>query len=196
VTVCGPSPGVGKSFLSVNLAFVLGASGKRVLLVDGDLRRGRLHRYLGEKRAPGVCEVVSGQCSFADATRKTTNPNVDFIATGKLPPNPAELVGSSRFKAFVSDVASRYELVLIDTPPILAVTDGAVIGRQAGVNLLALRSGRHPIREIALAVKHFVDSGVPVHGAVVNAVKSEGGRFSRANQYHYQYAYRTDSSET
>ncbi len=83
--------------------------------------------------------------------------------------------------------------MLIDTPPILAVTDGAVIARHAGVNLLALRSGRHPMREITLAVKHFVDSGVTVHGAVVNDVSLEGGRFGKAYQYHYEY--RSESRE-
>jgi len=85
VTVCGPSPGVGKSFLSANLAYVLATGGKRVLLIDGDLRRGRLHRYLGGKRTPGLSEVVSGQCPLADATRKTGQENLEFIATGKLP---------------------------------------------------------------------------------------------------------------
>jgi len=192
VTVCGPSPGVGKSFLSANLAYVLATGGKRVLLIDGDLRRGRLHRYLGGKRTPGLSEVVSGQIPLADATRKTGQENLEFIATGKLPPNPAELVGSPRFSAFLSDVAKRYDLVLLDTPPILAVTDGAVIGRHGGVNLLAIRAGRHPMREIGLAIKHFVDSGVTIHGAVFNAVNAAAGRFSRAYQYHYQYAYRSE----
>jgi len=108
--------------LSANLAYVLATGGKRVLLIDGDLRRGRLHRYLGGKRTPGLSEVVSGQCPLADATRKTGQENLEFIATGKLPPNPAELVGSPRFSAFLTDVAKRYDLVLLDTPPILAVT--------------------------------------------------------------------------
>ena len=194
VSMSGPSPGVGKSFVSVNLAHVLAAGGKRVLLIDGDLRRGRLHRYLGGKRALGLSEVVSGQSSLADVTRKTGQENLEFIPTGKLPPNPAELVGSPRFRAFLADVAPRYDLVLIDTPPILAVTDGAVIARHAGVNLLAVRAGRHPMREIGLAVKHFMDAGATVHGIVFNAVNLSAGRFSRASQYH-QYAYRSEAQD-
>src|SRR5882762_900901 len=184
VTVCGPSPGVGKSFLSANLAYVLATGGKRVLLIDGDLRRGRLHRYLGGKRMPGLSEVVSGQIPLADATRKTGHENLEFIATGKLPPNPAELVGSPRFSAFLSDVAKRYDLVLLDTPPILAVTDGAVIGRHAGVNLLAIRAGRHPMREIGLAIKHFLDSGVTIHGAVDGHTAVEEVLDGQANLPH------------
>ena len=85
--------------------------------------------------------------------------------------------------------------MLIDTPPILAVTDGAIIGRHAGVNLLILRAGQHPIREIALAVKRFADAGVSIHGSVFNAVNMAAGRFSRAYQYHYQYAYRSEAKD-
>ena len=196
VTISSPSPGVGKTFLCVNLGQVLATAGKRVLLIDGDLRRGRLHRYIGGQRAPGVSEIISGQIAAPDAVHKTPQENLAFIATGKLPPNPAELVGSPRFKAFLADMAARYDLVLIDAPPILAVTDGALIGRHAGVNLLALRAGQHPMREIVLAIKHFSDAGVRIHGTVLNAVNLSAGRFSRAYQYHYQYAYRRDSGDT
>jgi tyrosine-protein kinase Etk/Wzc len=186
---------VGKTFLSANLAYVLAASGKRVLLIDGDLRRGRVHRYFGGDRAVGVSEAVSGQCTLTEAIRKTTHESLDFVTTGKLPPNPSEMVGSPRFKAFLTDVSARYDLVLIDTPPILAVTDGAVIGRHAGVNLLALRAGMHPMREIQMAHKHFTDSGVHIHGSILNAVNASGGRFSKAYQYHYHYAYRSESGD-
>jgi tyrosine-protein kinase Etk/Wzc len=191
VTISGPRPGVGKSFLAANLAHILATAGQRVLLIDGDLRRGRLHTYFDGKRAGGVSEIISGQCTLAEATRNTPEPNLHFIATGKVPPNPSELVGSPRFKAFLSDVSTRYDLVLIDTPPILAVTDPAIIGRYAGVNLLALRGGKHPMREISVALKRFTDAGVRIHGAVLNDVTVTTNRYS-ANQYHYQYEYRPD----
>jgi tyrosine-protein kinase Etk/Wzc len=193
VTMGGPRPGVGKSFLSVNLAHTIATAGKRVLLIDGDLRRGHLHKYFGGNRAGGVSEIVSGQMSFADATRKTSEANLDFIATGKIPPNPSELVGSPRFQAFLSEVSSRYDLVLIDTPPILAVTDPALIGRHAGVNLLALRSGKHPMREITVALKRFGDAGVRIHGIVLNDVEVHTNRLSHS--YHYQYEYRSATSD-
>jgi tyrosine-protein kinase Etk/Wzc len=193
ISISGPSPGVGKSFVAANLAVVLASTGKRVLLIDGDLRRGRLHGYLGGKRLGGVSEIVSGQTTFAEAARKTPHENLDFVSTGKLPPNPAELLGSSRFRAFLADVSARYDLVLIDTPPILAVTDAAVIARLSGVNVLALRAGMHPAREIGTAVKHFLDAGVPLHGIVVNDVSLGHGRYGYA--YHYQYAYRSETAE-
>src|SRR5438067_1971108 len=196
VTMGGPRPSVGKSFLSVNLAHVLATSGKRVLLIDGDLRRGHLHKYVGGQRAGGVSEIVSGQLSISDATRKTAEPNLDFIATGRIPPNPSELVGSPRFQSFLSEVSARYDLVLIDTPPILAVTDPALIGRHAGVNLMALRAGKHPMREIMLALKRFADAGVRIHGLVLNDVNAALGKFSRyAHSYHYQYEYKSASDD-
>ena len=167
-----------------------------ILLIDGDLRRGHLHKYVGGQRAGGVSEIVSGQLSISDATRKTAEPNLDFIATGKIPPNPSELIGSPRFQAFISEVSARYDLVLIDTPPILAVTDPALIGRHAGVNLMALRAGKHPMREIMLALKRFADAGVRIHGLVLNDVNAALGKFSRyAHSYHYQYEYKSASDD-
>jgi tyrosine-protein kinase Etk/Wzc len=195
VTMGGPRPGVGKSFLSVNLAHILATAGKRVLLIDGDLRRGHLHKYFGGQRAGGVSEIVSGQLSIADATRKTAEPSLDFIATGKIPPNPSELVGSPRFQAFLSEVSGHYDLVLVDTPPILAVTDPALIGRHAGVNIMALRAGKHPVREITLALRRFADAGVRIHGIVLNDVNVTAGKFTRYAHNHYQYEYRSASDE-
>lgn len=195
ITIGGPSPGVGKSFLSVNLAHVLASSGKRVLLVDADLRRGRLHRYFDGERVPGLSDAVAGQVLFADAVRKTENEMLDFIGTGTLPPNPSELLASGRFEDLLDEASRRYDLVLVDVPPILAVTDGALVARHAGVNLLVLRAGRHPMREIALALKHLSSGGVRVQGAVLNDVQStKGGRYGRYS-YHYQYEYKSESKK-
>jgi tyrosine-protein kinase Etk/Wzc len=191
ITIGGPSPGVGKSFLSANLAHVLATSGRRVLLVDADLRRGRLHRYFGGDREGGVSEVVSGQLDLKCAVRRTAEANLDFLATGKLPPNPSEMVGSQRFQAVLRDASAAYDLVLVDTPPILAVTDGALIAARAGVNLLVLRAGQHPMREITLALKRLAYGGVKTHGAVVNDVNASAGGKYGAYAYTYQYEYRS-----
>jgi tyrosine-protein kinase Etk/Wzc len=193
ITIGGPSPGIGKSFLSVNLAFVLAASGKRVLLIDADLRRGRLHRYFGGERDPGISDVVSGALPLGDALRPGGE-NLDFLATGRLPPNPSEVVGSQRFESLLRDLAAKYDLVIVDTPPILAVTDTSLIGRFAGVNLLALRAGQHPMREITLALKRLAYAGVRVHGAVLNDVSAAGGKYGKSS-YHYQYEYKANQDE-
>jgi tyrosine-protein kinase Etk/Wzc len=190
IMVGGPSPGVGKSFVSINLASVLADTGKRVLLVDGDMRKGRLHRQLGLERAPGLSDVITGAAALDDAVRATTTPNVSILPTGRVPPNPSELLASDRFRLAMAELSRRWDIVLIDTAPILAVTDAALIGRIAGMTLVVVRSGRHPLREIALAVKRLAQSGVRLHGFVLNDISPRSGVLGRKYAYHYQYDYR------
>jgi tyrosine-protein kinase Etk/Wzc len=196
VTVGGPSPGVGKTFLSVNLAHVLAQAGKRVLLVDADLRKGKLHRFFGGHRGPGLSEIVAGQAPVEGVVRKTEAQGVAVITTGRLPPNPSELLGSKGFKSFLDQVSGAYDFVVIDAPPVLAVTDAAIVAAHAGVNLLVLRAGRHPPREIAAALKALGHAGAHVNGAVVNDVRASVGRYGRyAQNYHYHYEYRSNPDE-
>jgi tyrosine-protein kinase Etk/Wzc len=188
VAIGGPAPGVGKSFVAANLAHLLGEAGRRVLVVDADLRRGRLHQQFGEERGRGLADVVAGAASLDDVLRETASPNVRLLTTGTLPPNPAELLGSERFQRLLSELAARHDVVLVDTPPILAVTDAALVARQAGVNLFVLRAGKHPMREISAALRQFGRNGVRVQGLVMNAVRLDRG-LGRRNAYHYQYRY-------
>jgi tyrosine-protein kinase Etk/Wzc len=190
VTIGGPAPGVGKSFVTVNLAHLLGESGKRVVVVDADLRRGYLHRHLGLARSPGISDVLGGRVSLDEALRETASENVRFLATGTIPPNPAELLGSDRFQRLLADLATGFDVVLVDTPPILAVTDGALVARHAGVNLVVLKWGAHPLREIVAALRALGRGGVRVHGFVVNGVAVERG-LGRGSAFHYQYRYAT-----
>ena len=187
VAISGPSPGLGKSFVTVNLAHVLAGAGQRVLLVDADLRRGALHRYFGLSRAPGVSELVAGGAPPELAVRRTSVADLDLLSTGAIPPNPAELLASDRFQRLVADLAARYDLVLVDTPPVLAVTDAALVARVAGVLLLVLRAGHNPLREIQAAIRRFARGGVRVHGAVLNDVLARGRGAEYAGNYHYEY---------
>jgi tyrosine-protein kinase Etk/Wzc len=193
VAISGPRPGLGKSFVIVNLAHVLAGAGQRVLLIDGDLRRGALHRYFGRSRSPGLAELVAGAVPVEQALRGTDFPNLDLLPTGQLPPNPAELLGSDRFPRTLADVSARYDLVLVDTPPVLAVTDAAMVARAAGVLLLVLRAGQNPLREIQAAVKRFARGGARVQGAVLNDVltRGQGSRY----EGHYFYVYPSAPSD-
>jgi tyrosine-protein kinase Etk/Wzc len=194
IALGAPAPGVGKSFVSVNLAHLLAAAGRRVLLVDGDLRRGRLHRYFSLDRTPGLSDAVSGTIPLEQALRRTGIERLDVLSTGRIPPNPAELLASHRFQQLLASVSERYDLVLVDTPPVLAVTDPALVARLAAVNLLVLRAGAHSIAEISQAAKHLAQAGVKLQGAILNEVQgTRGGRYGRGGRY-YRYDYRSDDA--
>jgi tyrosine-protein kinase Etk/Wzc len=191
IAIGSPRPGVGKSFVTANLARVFADAGKRVLLLDADLRNGSLHNYLGIHSTPGLAELIAGSVPVADALHKAALPGIDFIARGSPPSNPSELLGSDRFRVMVGDLSGSYDVVLVDLPPILAVTDAALVGRVAGVNLLVIRAAWHPVRELQLAVKAYAENGVRLSGLVFNdAPQGKGGPGGFAHQYSYQYSYK------
>ncbi|MFK2931339.1 polysaccharide biosynthesis tyrosine autokinase [Dyella agri] len=181
--ISGPSPDVGKTFVAANLAAVIAQSNQRVLLIDGDMRMGTLHRIVGSRSEVGLSELISGQADLAEATHQIGPlENLHFIARGKVPPNPSELLMNARFSALIDHLKLMYDLIIIDTPPILAVTDAAVIGHHAGTALLVVRFGLNQPREIALARQRFEQNGVPIKGAIFNAVEKRSGGY-------YTYAY-------
>jgi tyrosine-protein kinase Etk/Wzc len=188
IMVSGPSPEIGKSFISVNLAAVLTSNDKKVLLIDGDMRRGHLHEYLGVGRDNGLSEFISGEIPIGDALHETSIDGLTFIPTGRIPPNPSELLLHQRFTNCLSVLTPRYDHIIIDSPPILAVTDATIIGQMAGGTLMVLKSGEHPMREIDQAVKRLQQSGVNLRGLLFNDVRSQGQRYG-AGKYSYQYTY-------
>ncbi len=194
VAISGPGLGVGKSFVCVNLAYILASPERRVLLVDCDLRRGRLHHYFNADRHPGVSDVISGTVEAAKAVHTTQNAHLDILSAGRIPPNPAELLASQAFEQLLTWASCRYGFVMIDTPPVLAVTDAAIVARLAGVNLLVLRAGQHPIREIVLTVKRLTHSGAKVQGTVLNDVPVVRGRYGKYGRYQ-SYEYRSNEAQ-
>jgi tyrosine-protein kinase Etk/Wzc len=177
VMLTGPMAGVGKSFLTVNLAVLLAHSGKRVLLIDGDMRRGVLERCLGGPQDNGLSELLSGQISLEEAIRSSNVENLSFIACGRRPPNPSELLMSPRLPQYLDGLAKRYDVILIDTPPVLAVTDASILGAYAGSTFFVMRSGMHSEGEIAGALKRLRAAGVHVQGGIFNGMpaRSRGG---------------------
>ncbi|WP_035521793.1 polysaccharide biosynthesis tyrosine autokinase [Paraburkholderia sacchari] len=183
VVLTGSVPGVGKSFLTANLAVLLAHSGKRVLMIDGDMRRGALERYLGGSQANGFSELLSGQISLDEAIRATEVDNLHFISCGRRPPNPSELLMSPRLNQYLEGLAKRYDILLVDTPPVLAVTDAAILSGHAGSTFLVLRSGIHTEAEIADTLKRLRNAGVHVTGGVFNGVSARAH-----GKYAYGYA--------
>ena len=177
VMLTGPMAGVGKSFLTVNLAVLLANSGKRVLLIDGDMRRGVLERYLGGAQDNGLSELLSGQISLEEAIRNAPVEGLSFISCGRRPPNPSELLMSPRLPQYLEGLAKRYDVIMIDTPPVLAVTDASIIGAYAGSTFFVMRSGVHSEGEIADALKRLRAAGVHVQGGIFNGMpaRARGG---------------------
>lgn len=188
IMVTGPSPGLGKSFVSMNLGAVLASAGRKTLIIDADLRRGHLHEYSGLPRGAGVSDLVCGQVDVFGAIRSTLVENLDIISTGAVPPNPSELLLHERFAQMIDEVSKQYDHVLIDSPPVLAVTDAAVVGRLAGASLLVVKAGANPMREIEVSVKRLRQAGINLRGVLFNDVMKIGSRYG-AGKYVYQYTY-------
>ena len=185
ISVSGPAPEVGKSFISTNLAAIFAQSNKRVLLIDADLRRGYLHKYFDREAAPGLTELMSGQISLEQAVNTTNVANLDFIARGKNPGNPSEMLASTQFKELLEQLSSQYDHIIIDTPPVLAVTDGIIISQYSGVNLIVARFAKTQIQELDLTVARFEQAGSKVHGVILNDIQRTAG----SSAYNYSYAY-------
>jgi tyrosine-protein kinase Etk/Wzc len=183
IAVSGLAPGAGKTMVSVNLAHLLAAADGRVLLVDGDLRRGVVHRYFGMDAEPGLADVVSGAAPIEAALRTTDMPNLDLLPAGRSPANPAELLAGAPFQRLLAEFGGRYKFVIVDTPPILSVNDAALVGRHCGLNLLVLRAGEHSTREISSVLRRLVQAGVTVRGAILNDVRTAWGRYGRSGRY-------------
>jgi tyrosine-protein kinase Etk/Wzc len=159
-----------------------------VLLIDADMRKGTLHRVVGGKAEQGLSELISGQADLPQVLRSVDGINkLFFIPRGKIPPNPSELLMHARFTSMLESLKPRFDLIIIDTPPILAVTDAAVIGHHVGTSLLVVQFGVNQPREVALAKQRFEQNGVAIKGAIFNLVEKRSAG-------HYAYAYYTYAS--
>ena len=197
IIITGATPGVGKSFVSANFAALLAGTGKRVVLVDADLRKGHLNQYFGTTRARGLSEVVAGTLQLADAIRPSGLPNLDLITTGVLPPNPAELMMSANLATALQQLSTQYDLVIVDTPPVLVAADTPAIASLAGTLLLVARAGETQIGELHECAKRLTHAGKGVTGVLLNALdlsrRHYGSYAYKYGGYRYrQYSYTQD----
>ncbi len=187
IALTGPTPEVGKSFVAVNLACILAQGGSRTLLIDADLHRGRQHRFFGGTREPGLSQILSGDIAYADAIRKTDIEKLDMIATGIIPPNASELFMHPRMRELLSRAEADYDYVLLDTPPVLAVSEAVVLTALASHTFLIMRSGEHSAREMHVCLKRLERIDAHVRGLVLN-----GFRARDSERYGYSYGYQYD----
>lgn len=194
IMIAGPSPKVGKSFVSTNLAALCAEGGLKVLIIDADMRKGYMQRIFRTTWDNGLSEVIAGSIDFEASIKKTEVDNLDFISRGQIPPNPSELLMHNRFSELLDWANERYDLVIVDTPPILAVTDSAIVGRLAGTTLVVSRFALNPAREVEVTLSRLEQNGVNVKGMVLNAVERNGSRYYGYDNYgYYQYEYKSNS---
>lgn len=189
VMITGPTPEVGKSFVSANFATVLAAIGKKVLLIDGDLRTGQLHRFFGVERKNGLSDAINAEIVLDQVIHNNVVENVDFIATGCLPDKPAELLAHNNFGRLLQLLCARYDFILIDTAPVLVASDALVVGSHAGTIFNIVRGGYSTADEIEEAVKRLNQAGHTVTGTVFNDMKPRSTRYGYGPGYRgYRYA--------
>lgn len=187
--ITSPMPGVGKSFVSANLAVIIAQAGKRVLLIDGDMRKGYLHRVFGLQPKHGLSDALAARLGNTEVINATEVDNLHLIACGFAAPNPSELLMHDNFSKLLRELSPHYDLVIIDTPPVIAVTDASLIGRQAGTTLLVARFGQSSVKEIEVSKRRLAQNGVLVKGAIFNGVirKASTAEYDCA-AYGYDYS--------
>ncbi|NUF53665.1 polysaccharide biosynthesis tyrosine autokinase, partial [Acinetobacter seifertii] len=193
IMIAGPSPEVGKSFISTNLATIFAQGDKRVLLIDADMRRGYMHKYFDVDVKPGLSELLSGQANLSQVLHKTQVANLDVITRGKSPTNPSEILGSKQFKELLEQLQSQYDHIIIDTPPVLAVTDGIIISQYTGVNLIVARYAKSQMKELELTLNRFEQAGVKVNGFILNDIQRASAGYGYG--YNYAYAYKAQKED-
>lgn len=186
IAISGPRPGVGKTFISANLGAVVAQAGQKVLVIDVDMRKGTLHKVLGVSHVSGLSDVLSGKLAVSDAIHAVPGlEQMHYMTRGDIPPNPSELLMHPRFVRMLEELSTQYDLVIVDTPPILAVTDAAIVSSHAGSTLMVTRFGVNQPKEILLSMKRFEQNGVQVKGAIFNAVERRATGYYSYGYYEY-----------
>lgn len=185
--ISGPAPGIGKSFVSTNFAAVAAKTGQKVLLIDADMRKGYLQQCFGLNWENGLSDLLSGKVTRDVAVQSAKVENLDIITRGQVPPNPSELLMHPRFKELVDWASEHYDLVIIDTPPVLAVTDPSIVGAIAGTTLMVARFGQNTVKEIDVARSRFEQAGIEVKGVILNATEKRASSYYGYGYYNYSY---------
>ena len=195
VMITGPSPGIGKSFISSNFSAIIAASEQRVLLIDADMRKGYLHNLISKPVEPGLSDLISGVCTLEEAihTVQLDGNTLDVITRGRTPPNPSELLMHSSFEKIMEEVSGKYDLIVIDTPPVHAVTDPMIIGKHSGVTFMVVRSDQHSMKEIEHAVTRLSQNGIETKGFIFNGfVQKKGAGYGGYGYQSYYGDYQSD----
>ena len=184
IMISSPAPAMGKSFVSANLSSVLASIRKRVLVVDADLRNGRLHQVFGTSRGPGLSELMAGEASLGDVIISLPEIGVDFIPRGSNITNPADQLVLGNLDRYLEEMKDFYNHIVIDSPPILGATDAAIIGKYADATFLVVKESRYAAQELEVSYRRFAQAGIKPHGFIINDMKEGSSSYP-----YYGYAY-------
>ena len=188
IMISSANPNEGKSFVTVNLAAVIAQSGKRVLVVDGDMRKSYLHKMFGVSAKNGLSDILSGALDSKNSVRKTEIHNLYFMPRGETPINPSELLMSPNFEKLAKKLSDTFDLVIFDTPPILAVTDASIIGSYCNLNMMVSRFDLSSSKEVLAAKNRFNLNGVDISGVIFNAIERKTSSYYYDDVFSYSSA--------
>lgn len=177
----------GKSTTILNMAISFSETGSKVLLIDGDMRRPSQAKLLIEKASPGLSNVLAGLCEPDEAVRRNVKPNLDVMFAGEIPPNPLELLGNARMKEMMETMSKRYDVILIDTPPVSVVSDACEVANVTDGVLFLVRQNKTEKEAVMRGIKQLELSNARLLGFVMNGVLDEG---TKGYKYRYRYRYR------
>jgi polysaccharide biosynthesis transport protein len=186
IVVTSTGPGEGKTMIACNLAVALAQAGQRVLLMDGDMRKPKVHTMFNESQTPGLSNVLVGNAKASEAVRKTAVQNLWLLLAGVAPPNPAELLGSQRFRDFITTLQEHFDWVVVDTPPVMAVTDAALVSHVVSGVVFAIASEQTSKHTANAALEQLEAAKAKFLGGVLNKVDVE------RHAYYYSHYYRRD----
>jgi capsular exopolysaccharide synthesis family protein len=191
ILVTSAQPGEGKTTTASNLAIAFARAGQKVLLVDADLRQPAVHTAFGFPMTPGLSDHLLGNKPFDQVVRKTTIPDLSVLTSGEIPSNPSEVLGSKMFTDFISEAERRFEILVLDTPPLLAVTDASILATEVDRLILVVSSGRTEVKALEAAKDMLESVDTKITGAVLNNFNLHQlyGRFGSQTAYgYYQYS--------
>jgi tyrosine-protein kinase Etk/Wzc len=191
IMVSSPAPGMGKSFVSTNLSALLASIKKRVVIIDADMRNGRLHETFSAAKEPGLSDFLSGRVSLGEIIISLPDVGVDFIPRGSMVLNPAELLVLGNLEETFEQLKSFYNHIVIDSPPLLGATDAAIMGKHADATFLVVKEGRYTAQELEVSFRRFQQAGVKPNGFIINDMK-EGSSYYP----YYGYAYNPAGMES
>ncbi len=189
IAVTSATPGEGKTTSTINIAIAFSQTGSKVLVIDCDLRKPRIHRYIGVKNKTGLTTVISGQATLSEAINKDVKKDFDILTSGEIPPNPAELLSSERMKEVIEELSQKYDYIFFDTPPVTVVTDASALSPFVDGIMIVVRQNHTDHESLSSAINLLNIANAKIIGFFVNDVTKKSRYGTYHNKYGYGYGY-------